>query len=132
MKKENVYLVTTGDYSDYHIVAAFNTNKKANDFIKLFNVNGYDAMRVESLCLNPNSEAVENKRKPYFLRIDKGGRVKDLNWESSYYGFEGSSEVSFTHDKYWMNIHCFAKDEKHAMKIANEYRIQYLALNKWK
>jgi hypothetical protein len=29
-------------------------------------------------------------------------------------------------------VRCFADDEKHAIKIANEKRVQVIANNKWK
>lgn len=30
-----------------------------------------------------------------------------------------------------MNVYCYANDEQHAVKIANEKRTEILALNRW-
>ena len=135
MKKKNkkkVYLVSQGDYSDYCIIGVFDTKQKAKKFIDSFALSEWSEKRIETFTLNPFEEEIKNKLKPYFLRMDKEGKIIDLALSEFHYGyFASSKKTSWTHDKHWMNCNCFAKDEKHAIKIANEFRVQYLAFEGW-
>lgn len=47
-----VYIVTDGEYSDYHIEACFSTKKKAQQYIK-------NAKKVKESCYDPNIEEWE-------------------------------------------------------------------------
>ena len=47
-----VYIVTYGEYSDYHIESCFSTKKKAQEYIK-------NAKKVNGSCYDPNIEEWE-------------------------------------------------------------------------
>lgn len=47
-----VYIVTDGEYSDYHIESCFSTKKKAQEYIK-------NAKKVNGSCYDPNIEEWE-------------------------------------------------------------------------
>jgi len=129
--KNTIYVVTSGEYSDYGIDAIFTSKELAQKFVDSFN-SGY--FNIEEWDLDPNATHLKQNRKPYFLRIDKLGEVYDIESPSSAYGFKqeiAESTISYTHDKSLMNIYCFANDEINAVKIANEKRSQILAANLW-
>lgn len=130
MKK--VFVVTSGQYSDYGVDAIFTTKELAENFINAFKSDSsYDEKNIEEWDLDPYDLHLKQNRKPYFLRINKNGDTRDLELCDSVYGFSHELGVSYTHNEDWMNIYCFADDEKHAVKIANERRTQVIAANIW-
>lgn len=127
MKK--IYVVTAGDYSDYRIVAMFSTKKLAQSFIDSFAASTvYDRFNdVEEYELNPFKSDLSAGRKPYIVRMCKDGQVKQVKLvEAS--DFHQSDRYSYGNE---INISCFANDETHAIKIANERRVQIIAMNRW-
>ena len=130
MKK--VYVVTSGSYSDYGIDAIFDTKELAQSFIDSFKDDSYnDFNGIDEWDLNPNELDLKANRKPFSLRMDIEGNTFELEQSSSSYGHKNGTDLSFTYKKDLMNVKCFADDEIHAVKIANEKRIQILALNRW-
>ena len=129
-----VFVVTSGEYSDYGIDAIFSTRELAQNFIDAFKADKWHEMDIEEWDLDPNEKHLKQNRKPYFLRINKEGKVTDLEVADSSYGFKQDipeAEISYTANLEWMNISCFADDENHAVKIAGEKRSQILAANLW-
>lgn len=128
-----VFVVTSGTYSDYSIDSIFTTIELAQSFIDIFK-DEWNTMEIEEWDLDPNKNHLNQKRKPYFLSINKNGDVSDLELSDNAYGFKQDmpqAEISYTRDLEWMNIRCFADDENHAVKIAGEKRAQILANNSW-
>lgn len=128
-----VYVVTSGQYSDYGIDAIFTTKELAEKFIDSF-LKMYNEMEIEEWDLNPNEQHLKQNRKPYFLRINKNGNISDVEQRDSSFGFKQNIPVantSYTHDKLWLNVECFADDEAHAVKIAGEQRARLLASDLW-
>lgn len=131
---DKVFVVTSGEYSDYGIDAIFSTKELAQTFIKSFKADGWHDMDIEEWNLDPNKTHLKQNRKPYFLRINKNGDVIDLRVVSSSYEFHEDipdAKISYTRNFEWMNINCFADDDNHAIKIAGEKRAQILAANLW-
>lgn len=129
---KTMYVVTSGDYSDYGINAIFDTKELAEKYVGCFNTGRWNEMRIEEWSLNPNEVKLKEGRKAYRVKMDKQGNIIEIEWVHSAYKFrdEMDDAVSFTVDQS-MNCHCFAKDKYHAVKIANERRVQYLAANSW-
>ncbi len=130
---KTVFVVTSGEYSDYGIDAMFSTRELAQKFIDSFN-DKYSDMDIEEWDLDPNKQHLKQNRKPYFLRINKVGDISDLRVCDSSFGFKHDipeAAISYTHGLEWMNLHCFADDDNHAIKIAGEKRAQILAANLW-
>lgn len=129
-----VFVVTSGEYSDYGIDAIFSTRELAKAFIDMFDKNEWKDFNIEEWDINPNETHLKQNRKPYFLRINKVGDVKDLEVADSAYGFKQDisfADISYTVNDEWMNVRCFANDNAHAVKIAGEKRAQILASNLW-
>ena len=127
-----VFLVTRGDYSDYRVCAVFTEKALAEKYIHSFKGNSYEEFRIENYTLNPYQYELKNDYKPFFLRMTKDGNCTEIYVKDSSYGFEGE-DIDFGFDvNKNMYISIFAKDEKHAIKIANEKRVQLIAKNRWK
>lgn len=122
-----IYAVTSGTYSDYRIDAMFSSKENAQNFINAFEKR-YDEFRIEEYQLDA---VIPINKKAYFVRMDKLGNVKEIYISDSAYLFSKNVNISFTFDNTIMNCYVFAKDEKHAIKIANEKRVFILAENKW-
>jgi hypothetical protein len=125
---KTIYAVTSGEYSDYGIDSLFDSQELAQSYIDSFNADEYDKMKIEEFKLNPFEKQIKKGCLPYFLRMTKEGECTEIEITSSSHGF--GDEPRFDIEK---NIyhHVFAKDEKHAVKILNEIRVQYIAMNKW-
>lgn len=128
---KTIYVVTSGSYSDYGINAVFDDEQLAKDFIAMFEKGNYIDMQIEEWKLNPEEENIRAKRKLYFLRMNKEGIASDISIEGSSFSIDYINTIQFDNKKNLM-IRCFADDEKHAIKIANEKRAQVIANNKWK
>jgi len=128
-----VFVVTSGTYSDYSIDSIFTTIELAQSFIDIFK-DEWNTMEIEERDLDPNKTHITQKRKPFFLRINKNGDVDDLSVANSSCGFKEDmpkAQIRYTRDLEWMNIKCFARNKNHAVKIAGEIRAQILANNSW-
>jgi hypothetical protein len=128
---KTIYVVTSGSYSDYGINAVFDDEQLAKDFIAMFEKGNYIDMQIEEWKLNPEEENIRAKRKLYFLRMNKEGIASDISIEGSSFSIDYINTIQFDNKKNLM-VRCFADDEKHAIKIANEKRVQVIANNKWK
>lgn len=114
-KLNKIYLVTEGEYSDYHIIGAFSTKEKAQSFIKLFG-DRY-GMYLEDYEIDKYEKQIADGLKYYIVHMKFNGDVEYISVESN---LESS-------DKIWsdnIQVCVWAKDEKHAIKIANERRIK--------
>lgn len=129
MKK--VYIVTSGKYSDYGICGIFTTKKLAHSFINSFNEHT-DFNDIEEYELDPYKIHLESGNKPYSLCMDIEGNTCHIEQSDLSHEFNGPMiEIYFSRDRKWMYVNCFAKNETHAIKIANEKRAQYIASNTW-
>ncbi len=125
---KNVYLVSTGNYSDYHIVAAFSKEEKAKKFIEIIDKRKKyesDEYDIEILELDKIGNLTARGYRWFKVTMLKDGTVKRVINE----GFD-SGEIYSLWDG---NLHytVLAKSEKNAVKIVNEKRIMLIALNRW-
>lgn len=121
-QKTNIYVVTKGSYSDYHIITATTDEKLAYEIAKKFS-DKYEEADVEIY------EDAEIMLKPlYRVEFDKNGNIYDVSDESH------NGYLYRKANKYQSNIWCpsgyiyvTANNADHAVKIANEKRAEYLA-----
>lgn len=123
-----IYVVTRGCYSDYHIVAIYDTREAADALCKVLNVNedSYSSAEVEDFELNAAQDEIQAGLLPYFVRLNRAsGDVMELYREDSGYRVF-SADVGVDIHK---NIHTtvWASSPEDAAKIANERRRMYLA-----
>ncbi len=113
---EKVFIVTEGDYSDYSIRAVFSTRRKAKAFVTAV---GAKHMEVEVWQLD--DPALPATGHPYIVDITEGGDTLRVERVNHWFGAdEGHRENIF-----WFYV--WARDEAHAVKIANERRSGILA-----
>lgn len=116
-----VYVVTSGDYSEYHIEAVFLTYGQATKYIELHLQDGwYYGFQIEEYEINRSMPKTDN-----------------LMWSVSYKGRRWTadrsdetfvkrpildvSETQFPSRKYYeFYMTVFAKDKEHALKIARD------------
>jgi hypothetical protein len=130
-KKQAIYIVTSGDYSEYRICGAFTEEALAEKFIDSFSGDNYSEFRIENYALNPYQYELKNDYKPFFVRMMKEGNCIEIKIRGSSYDFEDEGAAIGFDVNENMYISIFAKDEKHAIKIANEKRVQLIAENRW-
>lgn len=120
-----VYVVTDGHYSDYRVVGICSTLEKANRLRELYNCkNDIKEMALDDLPDVPPGLYA------FVVVMDQDGNVRysrregcdvmQNNWKWAPY-CDGKN-VAF---------YVWARDDRHAIKIANEQRIQLIANNQW-
>lgn len=126
-----IYILTAGSYSDYHIVGAFSTKEKAQEVIESFNRSSGrrgDFNDIEELVIDELSENVSDGRSLCFIRIDRDGNTSDFGFPGHTYSLNEKQGLDTRGNLY---VYCFARDKEHAIKIANERRVQMIANNEW-
>jgi len=138
----SVYLLTDGSYSDYHIVAAFSTEEKARlamefigggieefeldaDLPSLEDLKTRGLFRFEvSMDWEGNTRSVTRLLGAYSAKDCLSERLTcyPLGWHPP------NMAWAETH-RYGLLANVLAHDEKHAVKIVNEWRSQAIAEN---
>lgn len=115
----NVYIVSTGCYSDWSIVAICSSEEKAKDVMALYPKSDLNEIETWELDAHGNRPG----QRIWQVRMNPEG---ETSWVEP---------CPHLHEDYISSpercFHMFAKDKTHAVKIANERRIQLLAENKW-
>lgn len=118
-----IYIVTQGEYEDYHICAVFSTRELAQQYIDNFATPMHAPYEIEKYVMD-DMEAVK-RGKPYDVEMGRDGTVISVeHMDRKVYmspRIRGGCGVVE-----WQG---YAKDEQHAIKICNEYRINQIALN---
>ncbi len=128
-----VYIITAGDYSDYHICAVYSSLKKAKEVLRFFPDGG-----ITTYDLDKYSEIPQNM-KLFSVGMKKDGSVYD-NWTQESLGSysmsaAGGSVIKKINNHWYPEpfrvSHIFAEDLQHAIKIANEDRLTRIAEGNW-
>lgn len=127
-----VFVVTSGDYSDYGIEAMFTTRVRAQAYIDAIHLR--DANDIEEWELDPLSQELESGLSPFRVFMAKDGTVRSAG--PATYDFDKGCKLTcpFPRNKdsvVELQCTCWAKDEQHAIKITNEKRAQIIAMNLW-
>lgn len=123
MKK--VYVVTDGNYSNYRIVGICSTLSNAKILKELRNAQN----DIETVTLDDLPEAPSGMR-VYCTVMNENGDVKSCNLEDCEVMTYNWTWAPYGDDKN-VFFHDWARSEEHAIKIANERRIQLIANNQW-
>lgn len=134
-----VYVVTEGEYSAYHIVGVFDSLEKAQAFRELFWDEEQNFYRINELIeeydLNPYQKEVDARLKRYIVLMSNSGDVKQTSLGTDHYD-ELTQAVEYVirranRRSAELLVFCWAQDQDHAIKIANEKRAWILANNLW-
>lgn len=120
-----VYVVTDGDYSDYHIVGVFSTKEAAEAS------RGGDVEEWQLDAIPPRSANLA----VYKVDMWRDGDVRDarkyggtMNYRSPKVEvYMSGTDNPDKPDTAHICVFCWARDDLHAIKIANECRAQLIA-----
>lgn len=120
-----IYVVTQGDYSDYHICGVYSTEENATRAAELFS-RANQACDVEEYELDILSDC-PNGMLPYIVLMEQNGnaaadRISAAQVPREWKPFGDGLRVCFE---------MYACSETHAIKIANERRLQLIASGEW-
>lgn len=126
-----VYIVTSGSYSEYRMEAVYSTREAAEQHVALLN--------APETCIVDNPTIEEYEVDEFADHVAQGF----LLWHVRM-GRDGSGFAHLTSELDRLGQHsfdfpprpqmeyvCWARDEQHAIKIANEHRAQLIALGQW-
>ena len=120
-----IYIVTSGEYSDYGICGCFDKKETAQAYIDALQKTQWDTYEIEEYELN-NTFSTQ----PFwFVRMDKTGKVLEIKQE----GIVGLRTGFATSFDWRDNLEggIGADDEMGAAKIMNERRAILIAQNRW-
>lgn len=138
---EKIYIVTSGSYSDYHIVAVFSEKEKADLYLDKMLSGRYDDEDVEEWGVDVE-EVPELLRHNYIYEVamDRQGNLIKIE-------FASGDQLESAQKKNWyisrdiftkvnngepyFRTCVLAKDKSHAIKIAGERRAVIIAMNLW-
>lgn len=119
-----IYVITEGDYSDYHIIGVTLDRKKAETYCRVSQNNNYapDVEEYETDLF----DSIEG-RKPYSVKLSKDGLVEVKEIDGGY-SYESAMEhnphpIGYFQDDNWV-VDVLAEDEAHARKIGIDYIMQ--------
>lgn len=140
---KSVWVIEQGSYSDYHVVGVFSSKETAEAALQFLSPD-WDAPTVAEWPLDPWANEINSGRFPYTVLMHANGNTIKVTRSSIAYfecgvrllldrllrkgGEDTGNCVPFRRGQGdAISVSCFAKDEEHAVKIANEKRIQLLA-----
>ena len=128
---KKVYIVTSGEYSDYRINAVFSSRKLAKKYIELQARVGFwnfTTPRIEEYTLDELPTYPLNKNHYLVILELEIGNLLDIDLTN----INSDKVLNFTvvnrsdkANEIW--VYCWAKDEEHAKKIAYDVRTKVLA-----
>jgi len=126
MEGKTIYVVTAGDYSDYGICGVYSTKAKAKRARELF-TDQWGRARIEEYELDKD-HGIPDGMLPWTVRMLKDGEVMECD--------RASVDDTMRHwvpygDDETVCFDMLAKDQTHAVKIANERRAGLIASGLW-
>jgi hypothetical protein len=139
----DIWVIEQGDYSDYRVVGVYDSKEKAQTVSDAINKGEpFSPASVSKWTMNPGFEEINSGMQMFICWMLKDGTVERCDaMEISAYQIHGEcniwkrSSAPFYKNKGLedcLSAYVWATDEKHAIKIVNEKRLQMLALNRWK
>lgn len=118
-----IYVLTSGEYSDYHIITATTDYELAKQIKEKFE--RQDSIWSDEVNIEVYENAEVFMRQCWFLRFDKSGNVIESSNDCSEYSY---TELRYGLDvkgNYYVNL--IADDLESAIKIGAEKRTMFLA-----
>lgn len=129
-----IYVVTSGQYSDYSIRGVFTTKENAQAYINAFSAKYSEFNDVEEYELDQWVDEISRGLIHWRVIMYRDGSLHEVE-KSEYPGFGGDFEkgVHWMDRAYWnptqpwANFYVWSETQEAAIKIANERRIMALA-----
>lgn len=123
-----IYLVTEGNYSDYHVCAAFSTRALAERYVGLHKGELYSERQIEEVPLD-EIPVYPPGLLPFEVVIERSGEAEaDLLLPEHLTCPTALEKWGSTSCRV---LHVWARNDEHAIKIANEQRLQAIANGEW-
>lgn len=130
-----IYLVSTGNYSDYTVIAAFTTIDKAKAFMAATKTDWSEPFNeVEEISLDSNiASLVKRGYACYTVVMLRDGEVEYINRRDI------NADHITSDFRIWrrpdkpdcLDARVIAKTEEQAIKIANDKRAEMIAMGEW-
>ena len=126
------YVLTEGEYSDYHIVGVYSTKENA-EAVKRWIVAEDDDSYIASLIdieeyeLDPGVDAIRQGLNAYRTQMSWDGTTDGVYRVDADYDRESFIGSKIEANWWGVSGQVFARDEQHAVKIVNEKRAQMIA-----
>ena len=138
-----IYIITDGDYSDYHIVGVFDSKKLAKNFIKKYYKRNYGYPEIEEYVVNPLEQLNRKGCNAYFVNISQDGESLEFvdPIETTVHNFYRYSydtvelyapKIDYDNIDRMFYMTIWAKDKAHAKKIAIDKRREAAVKLGWK
>ncbi len=122
-KGKTIYVVTAGEYSDYHIVGVYSTRKLA-ELCKSATL----ADAVEEYELDFGDFRLHGAGYRFYMVTFEGENTfVELRGVDAEHTPKEQQIISFRGHPRMIRVLLYAKDEHYAVKIAADYRAQYIA-----
>ncbi len=128
-RKPTLYLVSCGSYSDYSVVGVFSTREHAEKFMAASgrrDQRATDFNDVEKCELDKDIPAIDSGLLPFSVEMQRDGNQAKANRSRADLVDAGRGRW-FGHLAHAFRCEVWARDEQHAIKIANEKRVALLA-----
>jgi len=138
---KSVWVIEQGSYSDYRVVGVFSSRKNAQLVMGKI-TNSYDTPSIAQWDIDPCVERINAGLTNWIVTMLRDGTLErcEATGFSAYHlsdalniwrratapAYKGKGIEDCLNGTVW------AKNQKHAVKIANEIRTQLIATNKWK
>ena len=110
----SIYVLTEGDYSDYHIVGVYSTKELAKEAQSLYEYSQIEEYDLDNIPEHPPGMSA------WFVRIENG-KLDDI-YTHQVGPFDGTipreDEYKYHNGETGYFVYCWAVDEDHAEKIA--------------
>ena len=120
---KTIYILTEGDYSDYHIVGAYSTKELAEEAQSLYQYSQIEEYGLDYIPQHPPGMSA------WFVRISDG-KLDDL-YTQQVNAFEETipreNEYNYHNGETGYFVYCWAVDKDHAEKIALDKYYQHSA-----
>lgn len=137
----SIFVVTGGEYSDYKVIAAYSTLAAAEEALALGLGDSIKEVPLDAIPEKPpglfafrgfisRDGKVNVQRVDPFSVVD--GKLTSRNWKTL--DVQIKTEVArneLAGGRLLLHFTCWAADEQHAAKIANEQRAKLIALGQW-
>ena len=124
-----IYVITKGEYSDYHICGVTVDKARADNLARCYSTE-WEKAKVEEHDTDDVNPVLEGKT-GYRVTFFDNGNVYQVTPQSIDYFTPGVEKIEYP--RFWngatLHVGVYAYDEKSAIKIASEKRAKWLAEN---
>lgn len=144
-ERRSVWVIEQGSYSDYRVVGVFSSKENAERVAEKINAgtDSYNEAEVAEWPMDPGIDALNQNLKRFHVLMLHDGSVEGVE------ELDGWDYYPDLTDGHWLwertkapayqgrgipdvlNSSVWARDEKHAVKVSNERRVQMIASGEW-